>query len=225
MVTPVLLATENVVTVKVAVVWVAATVTLAGTVAAAGVLLLSVTTAPPVGAGAPSVTVPCELIPPTTLVGFRLKEATAGVTVSVAGRDAPLYEAVIVTWVVVLTAKVVTVKVRLVCPELNETLAGTLATVGLLLESVTVKPPLGAAAARVTVPVELFVPTTLVGLNVMEESTREGVEPTLVVGSAEAYFRTRTLLYSANVLASPYSATLPDASELSVPVISDTPSL
>jgi len=66
-----------VVTVKVAVVALAATVTVAGTCAAA-LLLDSVTTAPPAGAGEVNVTVPVEEIPPTTLVGFNDNAETPG---------------------------------------------------------------------------------------------------------------------------------------------------
>ena len=54
----------------------AATVTLAGTVATAVLLLPSVTTAPPAGAALLNVTVPVEEAPPVTLVGFRLTEVT-----------------------------------------------------------------------------------------------------------------------------------------------------
>ena len=57
---------------KVALVTPAATVTLAGTAATAGLLLLRLTTAPPVGAPAVSVTVPCDGLPPTTEVGTTL---------------------------------------------------------------------------------------------------------------------------------------------------------
>ena len=50
----------------------AATVTLEGTVAADVLLLVSVTTTPPVGAKPFSVTVPVDEVPPVTVVGFRL---------------------------------------------------------------------------------------------------------------------------------------------------------
>jgi hypothetical protein len=69
--------TAVVVTVKVAVVAPAATVTLAGTVADA-LLLDKLTAAPPVGAALLSVTVPVELEPPVTAAGFKLREETDG---------------------------------------------------------------------------------------------------------------------------------------------------
>ena len=61
--------TPTVEIVKVALVAPPATVTLAGVVADAE-LSESVTTAPPVGAGPVKVTVPCDELPPVTLVGF-----------------------------------------------------------------------------------------------------------------------------------------------------------
>jgi hypothetical protein len=67
-----------VLTVKVAVMAPAGTVTLAGTVAAAVLLLDSVTGAPPAGAGPLSVTVPVEELPPVTLAGLRLSEESVG---------------------------------------------------------------------------------------------------------------------------------------------------
>lgn len=84
--------TANVVAVNVALVAPAATVTVAGTVAAAVLLLESVTTAPPDGAPLDNVTVPCELEPPVTLVGFILTlcRLAGGVAVSVAVRLVPL---------------------------------------------------------------------------------------------------------------------------------------
>ena len=89
MVSEVLLETGVVVTVNVAVVAFAATITLAGTCAA--VLLLDrVTTAPLADAGPLSVTVSVEELPPITDEGLRLTEASAGaVTVKLALWVAP----------------------------------------------------------------------------------------------------------------------------------------
>src|SRR5579864_5437166 len=75
-----------------------------------------------------------------------------------------------VTFVFDDTRWVLIVKLALVCPADTVTLDGTVATDVLLLESVTAAPPEGAAAVRVTVPVELFPPLTLVGLSVSDES-------------------------------------------------------
>jgi hypothetical protein len=85
--TAVLAATGLVVIAKVAVVAPPATVTFAGTCAAA-LLLERVTTAPPEGAAPLSVTVPVELTPPITLAGFTDTDESVtvatGVTVRVA---------------------------------------------------------------------------------------------------------------------------------------------
>jgi hypothetical protein len=82
-------ATALVVMLNVALVAPAATVTLAGTVAAA-LLLDSVTTAPPAGAGPSSVTVPVRGLPPVTLAWLRLSDETlGGTTVSEAVCVAP----------------------------------------------------------------------------------------------------------------------------------------
>ena len=82
------MATGLVVTRKVAVLAPAATVTLAGTVAAV-LFLDSVTTAPPAGAGPLSLTVPVAEFPPTSVLGLRLTEIspTPESTLSVAGRE------------------------------------------------------------------------------------------------------------------------------------------
>ncbi len=83
MVTGVEVPTALVVTVNVALVLPPATVTLAGTVAAEVLLLDSDTTTPPAGAALPSVTVPWDGLPPTTLVGLSVTVLNAGgVTVS-----------------------------------------------------------------------------------------------------------------------------------------------
>jgi hypothetical protein len=74
MVTAVDAVTALALTVKVALVAPAGTVTLEGTVAAAVLLLESVTSAPPDGAGPLNITVPVEEFPPVTLVGFSASE-------------------------------------------------------------------------------------------------------------------------------------------------------
>ena len=78
-------AAAEVVIVKIDVVAPAATVMLAGTCAAAVLLLVRVTTAPPDGAGPVKVTVPVDDVPPITEVGLRVTEVSAAaVTVKVA---------------------------------------------------------------------------------------------------------------------------------------------
>ena len=77
--------TGLVVTVNIAVVAFAATVTLPGTWAAVVLLLDKLTTAPPDGAGPFNVTVPVDEVPPVTDVGLSLTELRlAALTVSVA---------------------------------------------------------------------------------------------------------------------------------------------
>src|SRR5436190_18239834 len=74
--------TGFVVTMNVAVVAPAATVTDGSTVAALVLLLFNATTAPPAGAAALSVTVPVLFAPPVRLPGFSVIEASAGLTIS-----------------------------------------------------------------------------------------------------------------------------------------------
>jgi hypothetical protein len=103
-----------------------------------------------------------------TEVGLRLTELSAGgATVNVAVLDEPLV-AVIVTDVEEETAAVVTAKVAVVLPAATVTEAGTVAAAVLLLDKVTVAPLVGAAAANVTVPVDVVPPVTEVGLKLSE---------------------------------------------------------
>ena len=97
MVTGVDAVTERVVTVKVALVEPAGTVTLAGTVAAFVLPLASATDAPPEGAAPLRVTVPCEEPPPVTAVGLSVSAESVtgcgvatGCTLSVAVLATPL---------------------------------------------------------------------------------------------------------------------------------------
>jgi hypothetical protein len=78
MLTEVEAVTARVVTVNVALEAPAGMVTLTGTVATAVLLLERETRAPPVGAGALSVTPPVEGVPPLTLVGLSVSEVRVG---------------------------------------------------------------------------------------------------------------------------------------------------
>src|SRR5881296_903265 len=72
-----------------------------------------------------------------------------------------------------VTELVVTVKVALMAPAGTMILTGTVAAVE-LHESETDPPPVGAGALKVTVPVDVAPPTTLVGLNDTVERTGPG---------------------------------------------------
>lgn len=122
----------------------AATVTFAGTVAAE-LLLVRATVHPPVGAAAVRRTVPCEAVPPVTVVGLTDTvesdvNGIAGVRVSAALAVAPPYVAVMVAVVDALTLEVLMVKVALVAPAGTVTLAGTVAEMSLLARE-TKAPP------------------------------------------------------------------------------------
>jgi len=158
--------TAFVVTTNPAVVAPAGTVTLAGTATTAVLLLDTVTTAPTAGAAALSVIVPVDVPPPRTLVGWRLSDVSVGVpgvTVSCADWVTPPLVPEIVTVVAVVTALVATANVAVVPPAATVTPPGTVATAGLLLDRVTVTPPLGAAEDSMTVPVDVVPLVTLGG--------------------------------------------------------------
>ena len=147
------------VTVKVAVVAPDATVTVAGTVAAAVLLLdrVTVLSAPLPPAGAFRVTVAVEFrTPPTTVVGFRVIDATCGgLTVKLAVLVTPLSFAVRVPVAVAPREEVVTVKFALVEPAGTVTLAGSLTPL-MLSDKATTAPPVTAGLSNVTVPVVEF---------------------------------------------------------------------
>jgi len=174
-------------TVKLALMEPAGTVTLDGTLATP-LLLESAICAPPEGAGPLKVTVPVEdpmSGPPITLGGFSVSEASVGSCGGFTVREAvfvtPPKDAEMVTEVDAATALVVTVNVAEVAPAGTVTLEGTCATVVSLLDSETCAPLEGAAALKVTVPVEdCEPPTTVVGFNVSEE--RETVGGVVEVG-------------------------------------------
>jgi hypothetical protein len=63
------------------------------------------------------------------------------------------------------------VKFALLAPTGMVTLAGTRATAVLLVDRITTAPPAGAAPVNVAVPVELFPPTTDLGVRVTEDKT------------------------------------------------------
>jgi len=165
--------------VKMALVAPAGMVTLEGTVTTPVLLLERETRAPPLGAGALSVTVPEKGAPPTTLVGLSESDVRVGPGggCGVTMREAvcvklPL-DAEIVSGVELAEAMVVIWKAALVAPAATVTLGGTVAAEVLLLDRETTVPPLGAGPLRVTLPVEEFPPLTLVGLSVSEDGVAE----------------------------------------------------
>ena len=94
--------------------------------------------------------------------------------VKVADFVMPPAEAVIVTTVLLFTEAVVMVKFADVFPASTFTVAGTLAFVGLLLDTLTVMSPAGAGAVSVIVPIEVMPPRTVVGLSERVDSAAPG---------------------------------------------------
>jgi len=163
------LATPAVLTVKLALIAPAATVTVPGTVTEP-LSLVRLTTAPLAGADPEIVTVAVAEFPPATLPGTIAKlDIVRGLTFSVAV-CVPLNVAVIVAEVATFTGTLVAVKVATVKPPETVTVAGT-ATAGSLLARVTIAPAGGAGPLNVTVPVEDSPPETLVGFKEIDEIT------------------------------------------------------
>lgn len=174
MVTDVAAATPAVDTVKLALVAPAATVTLAGTEAAVALLLESVTAVPPTGAAPFRVTAPAEAVPPTTAAGLSAIEARLGARSDRgAVRVSPPWDAEMVAVEATATGRVGTAKVAVVAPWATVTLAGA-ETAPLSSESATTRPPAGAAAVRVTVPVTVAPPTAEAGVTVTDEIVAGG---------------------------------------------------
>jgi hypothetical protein len=158
--------TGFVLTMKLALVAPATTVTLAGTLATV-LPLDNPITAPPDGAGPLIVTVAVVVLPPLTLLGLRLSSDIVGppdgVRVSVADTltFAPIAE--IVTLVIAGTEVVVIVNGPVRVPPLIVYQGGTLATAGLLLANVINAPPETAGDWSVTQPVAPAVPVVEIG--------------------------------------------------------------
>jgi hypothetical protein len=144
-----------------------------GTVAAEVLLDIKATETPPVGAADPSVTVPVEVVPPTTVVGFRVTELTDGaLTVRLAEAVVVPVVAVIANVAFVETAEVEAVNVAVLEPARTVTDVGTVAAAVLLELRLTITdPPEPTALFRVTVPVEVVPPYTVAGASVTVVTT------------------------------------------------------
>lgn len=145
---------------KVAELFPAAILTVAGTVTADVLEFNRETTAPPDPAAEVSVIVPVEDCPPTIMSGLTdMLDSAAGGSVEAGGLTVISklfvtleHDPEIMTWVEVEVLPVVIANVVDVWPAGTVTLAGTFASV-FELESETCTPVLPAAAVRVTVPV------------------------------------------------------------------------
>jgi hypothetical protein len=170
--------TAAVVTVKVALVAPAGTVTLAGTVATLVSPLTRGTTVPPLSAAALKVTVPVEGLPPATVVGLSEREESVGSELGMINRSA-LCSGLPASWAKMFrlncsdTGDVEMVKFALVAPAGTVTLEGTVAGAVATIEIWTTVGPV-CGPLKVMVPVAGLPPTTLVGLTEILERTGGG---------------------------------------------------
>lgn len=141
----------------------------AGTVTVAGSVIgsppVSVTTAPPAGAGPESLTVPEMGSPPATVLLATLIATSVERAVTVSVDDCMALPFIDALMAAVPGATAETVNDVLDDPAATVTDAGTVATAALLLVSVTVAPPAAAAALSVTVPCSLPPAARLGALN------------------------------------------------------------
>lgn len=118
---------------------------------------------PDFGAGLLMVTVPVDVVPPITEVGFRDTDFIVGaVRLTAAETVEPFDVAEMLAVVGAATAAVVTVKVAVVAPPATVADEGTIAAALSEVNGMD-KPDAGAGLLRVIVPVELIPPTPEVG--------------------------------------------------------------
>ncbi len=159
-------ATADVLTVKVADVAPLAMDTLEGTVASA-MSERRATVIPPLAAGLLMVTVPVELVPPTTDVGETARPVIVGaLTARVAVPFVVPTVPVMVAVVLKVTGAVVTVKVATFVPAATVTVAGTVDEGSFEDKATDIVLPVATFPINVTVPVDEDPPTNDVGFRV-----------------------------------------------------------
>jgi hypothetical protein len=187
-VTGVAAATPRVVTVNVADVVPAGTVTEDGTIAAAMFELERKTGTPPTGAAAEIVTVPVALLPPTMVTGFSERDVGSGPLVAreACAEETPRVAVMVVaTSLPTATVDAVNVAVEDVAGTVTE--AGTVTTDVSEEERVTATPPVGAGPLIVTVPVDACPPATAVGLNEIDRTIGAAVRASAALFVAPPY--------------------------------------